>query len=148
MNKVCSKCNIFKNVVDFYNSKKSKDGFQYWCKTCSNAARVESYRKNPIKTREYSLFIQDRNRKHIKSHLEAHPCVDCGEDDIIVLEFDHTQNDKLYDVSTLVFREVSLKTIDIEIEKCEVRCANCHRRITHQRRLAQSGRASVLHTEG
>lgn len=146
--KTCSSCNTPKDHTGFYRSSKSKDGYNSWCKTCSNNARVQSYRRNPKKTREYSLFVQNRNREHIKSYLKGHPCVDCGERDIIVLEFDHTSDNKLYDVSALVFREVSIATIDAEIAKCEVRCANCHRRITYQRRLAQSGRAAVLHTEG
>lgn len=61
-------------------------------------------------------------------YLREHPCVDCGEKDIMVLEFDH-QRDKLMDISTLI-RRGSLQTVKNEVAKCEVRCANDHRRKT------------------
>jgi len=58
-----------------------------------------------------------------------HPCADCGESDIVVLEFDH-QRDKVADVSLLARDGYSLDKIKREIDKCEVVCANCHRRRT------------------
>ena len=57
--------------------------------------------------------------------------MDCGESDILVLEFDHTKKEKDGDISYMVWRR-SLKVIQEEITKCEVRCANCHRRKTHK----------------
>jgi hypothetical protein len=58
--------------------------------------------------------------------------MDCGETDPDVLEFDHLR-DKRADISTLVQYGVSWKTVQDEIAKCEVRCANCHRRRTATR---------------
>ena len=57
-------------------------------------------------------------------------CVDCGEADPIVLEFDHVRGTKQDNVSTLIGRAFSWKRILEEVAKCEVRCANCHRRKT------------------
>lgn len=59
-----------------------------------------------------------------------HPCVDCGEGDPIVLEFDHITDDKTSGISDLVGTGVSLDILIAEIAKCVVRCANCHRRKT------------------
>jgi hypothetical protein len=66
----------------------------------------------------------------------THPCIDCGESDPIVLEFDHREGEKkLAAVSTLMTQmKASLKTIKAEIVKCDVRCANCHRRKTAKER--------------
>ena len=36
----------------------------------------------------------------------------------------------------MVHRGHSIQNLDSEIAKCEVRCANCHRRITHLRRVS------------
>ncbi len=77
-----------------------------------------------------------RNREFLNTHLESHPCVDCGESDIVVLEFDHVRGVKKYNVSNMVASGHSLRKIRAEIDKCEIRCANCHRRVTAKRRLS------------
>lgn len=68
------------------------------------------------------------------AYKSEHPCVDCGEADPIVLDFDHIGDDKLGNIADLVARAVGWDRILAEIAKCEVRCANCHRRVTYYRR--------------
>jgi len=68
-------------------------------------------------------------RVYVIDYLMMHPCVDCGETDLIVLEFDH-QRDKKYNIAKLITNNCSLKRLVLEIDKCQVRCANCHRRKT------------------
>lgn len=76
-------------------------------------------------------------REWLDAYLAGHPCVDCGEDDPVVLEFDHVRGVKKYIVSRMMnARGQRLPKVIEEVAKCEVRCANCHRRVTHQRRLA------------
>jgi hypothetical protein len=70
----------------------------------------------------------------IRAYLLEHPCVDCGESDVTVLDFDHVRDSKRMDVSALVAGGYSWHAIADEIAKCDVRCANCHRRATHARR--------------
>jgi len=72
--------------------------------------------------------------KRLLEYFESHPCVDCGERDPVVLEFDHLR-DKRFDIAN---RLVSVKwqTILDEMAKCEVVCSNCHRRRTAVRRGA------------
>ena len=55
-------------------------------------------------------------------------CIICDESDPVVLEFDHRDgNDKIDSVSNLI-RNSSWDRIAAELAKCDVLCANCHRR--------------------
>lgn len=87
--------------------------------------RVEQNRKS------YRLNASTRvkeNQLKVFRYLENHPCVDCGVSNPLVLEFDHIiPEDKFNCVSYLVCSGYGLDTILSEMEKCEVRCANCHR---------------------
>lgn len=80
-----------------------------------------------------------QHRQNIHAYLLAHPCVDCGEADPIVLEFDHRDPvEKSFDISTAASTTWKWETIEAEIAKCDVRCCNCHRRRTHaQRQLGE-----------
>ena len=62
---------------------------------------------------------------------KQHPCVDCGEVDPRVLQFDHVIGVKKANVSSLAYHNKASKdTLLNEIAKCMVRCANCHVRKT------------------
>jgi hypothetical protein len=92
------------------------------------------HRKKVIaKAKEYSKAAKSRIRAYINTHLQANPCVDCGETDIVVLEFDHIGDDKQFSISDATRHGYSIKKIATEIAKCEVRCANCHRKKTYER---------------
>lgn len=64
-------------------------------------------------------------------YFKLHPCVDCGESDPLVLEFDHLR-DKTFNIARAM-PDRGWDSILAEIEKCEVVCANCHRRRTLRR---------------
>lgn len=65
----------------------------------------------------------------IVSYLAKHPCVDCGETDPLVLQFDHVAGVKTINV-TATLHLADWGKIAAEIAKCAVRCANCHSRKT------------------
>jgi len=70
-------------------------------------------------------------RQFLYNYLSSHPCVGCGEDDPMVLEFDHIDpKEKYMAISAMVRDNHSIKSIEAEIAKCQVLCANCHRRRT------------------
>lgn len=86
------------------------------------------------RARAKNLETRDAVRKFLFGYVTTHPCVDCGEADPIVLEFDHRGDDvKVFDVGDAIRRGYSLNSVKAEVEKCDVRCANCHRRITYKR---------------
>ncbi len=81
-------------------------------------------------------LLRSQNYVHLIGYLCAHPCVDCGENDVRVLQFDHTDpTTKEDNVSRLVKTSAWVRVLD-EIRKCAVRCANCHRIKTAERRAA------------
>lgn len=71
-------------------------------------------------------------RERLLDHFRRNPCVDCGETDVRTLEFDHV-DEKLWTISHLRERGVPLDVLEAEIRRCEVVCANCHRRRTATR---------------
>lgn len=125
--KTCSRCGAKRFLHKFHRRTKSKDGHQSWCKECSCIERVASYKRNPQKQREYARKRTTDIRKRLWTFLQSNPCVDCGEDNPIVLEFDHVRGTKVDAVALLVKDGYGWETIMSEIEKCDVRCANCHR---------------------
>ena len=75
------------------------------------------------------LATNQRARDYVWGVLTGSSCVDCGEDDPLVLEFDHRgDSPKLYNIAEMMDSSVSL--IMAEIAKCDVRCANCHKKKT------------------
>jgi len=79
------------------------------------------------------------NQKRLVSYLRVHPCVDCGETDIVVLQFDHVRGKKFKEIGRMM--ACAWKTIEREIAKCVVRCANDHIRRTAK--VQKSYRVSV-----
>ena len=124
--KKCPRCKEIKLLVEFRIRTKSKDGLQSWCRICSNIARMDSYRKDPSVNRKNHVLRKQRNRKFIKNFLYGKKCMDCPENDPVALQFDHRKGKKIDTVSSMAGRGLSIEKIVKEIEKCEIRCANCH----------------------
>ena len=45
--KLCKKCDLEKDLSDFYRHPKSKDGLQSYCRSCSKEAARNFFIKNP-----------------------------------------------------------------------------------------------------
>jgi hypothetical protein len=136
--RVCSKCKLMKDVAEFSFRSKSKGTRHSYCLGCGRVFAKNHYSKNVLyyvrnARARRNEFINEINEK-IFNFLETHPCVDCGEDDPVVLEFDHVRGEKSYNVSTMGWLALAWDSVLKEIAKCEVRCANCHRRKTAERK--------------
>jgi len=101
-------------------------------------ASAEHYKRNKAlyKSRSKKRNHNQRswNKEFILRIKNMFDCVDCGESEPIVLEFDHVRGEKYKNVSDMVNQSYSIETIKDEIRKCDIRCANCHRKKTHERR--------------
>jgi len=68
-------------------------------------------------------------REWVAERKASKGCARCGESDPDVLDFHHQDTDRKDEkVSRLVLQEVPKERLRSEMEKCEVLCANCHRR--------------------
>ncbi|MDQ2688316.1 MAG: hypothetical protein M3Y28_10665, partial [Armatimonadota bacterium] len=81
------------------------------------------------KARVRTQETKSLHRERVLTHLSAHPCVDCGETDFVCLDFDHVRGQKNHNISEMI-GDHAWEKIEAEIAKCEIRCANCHRRKT------------------
>ncbi|MGK5112784.1 hypothetical protein [Geodermatophilus sp. CPCC 205506] len=85
--------------------------------------------------RAYRLALFDayvaESRQKLWQYLREHPCMDCGETDIVVLHFDHRDREsKEMIISRMVASGRRWAVMLREIEKCDVVCGNCHARRT------------------
>lgn len=130
--KVCTRCKESKPLTEFNYKFKEREIFQYHCKECSRKYVQAHYSMNREyylqKARKRNGLVRKQIRDYVLHYLNAHSCVDCGENDPNVLEFDHIR-DKSFVISS-IGRNKTLRIVRDEIKKCEVRCANCHRRKT------------------
>jgi hypothetical protein len=133
--KRCARCGEEKPESEFGFKRKDRKWLVSYCRSCVRERSKEHYAAN---RRRYMVRARRRDQRErmnrtylIVEYLQAHPCVDCGETDPLVLEFDHMR-DKSFNIGHEL---TSRAWADIlaEIEKCEVRCANCHRRRTAER---------------
>lgn len=131
--KFCRLCKIDKDINEFAWKAKAKNLRQSYCKECQKIRSKAHYAGNREKyiekARKRNRLILRQIQDYVWKYLSTHACIDCGESDIVVLEFDHIGK-KAHNLSELIRERSSLTVVMKEIEKCSVRCANCHRRKT------------------
>ncbi len=112
MTKTCTKCLISKNLTDFYNQndRKSKASF---CKNCFNKYCIDRWSAKKLEAIIY----------------KGSKCVDCNlqNEHPSVYEFHHLDPSQK-DYSWTKLRLRSNQDIKLELDKCILLCANCHRK--------------------
>jgi hypothetical protein len=131
----CSRCKEEKPTEDFAWRRRAKGQRDTYRRPCRSAYHREHYQANKQRyidaaARRRKAQLQERFI-FLMAYFRNHPCVDCGENDPIVLEFDHLQ-DKKFAISAGIRNRNWADVLD-EIAKFEVVCANCHRRRTIMR---------------
>ena len=128
--KTCSKCNISKEETEFYFTNKKHDKLKARCKACTKIDKHEYYIKNKdtiipkvqIRNNRWALWLQNK-----KENLK---CIKCGEDFGPCIDFHHRDpSEKEYSISSMIGRGWPFWKIEKEMEKCDVLCANCHRKL-------------------
>jgi hypothetical protein len=136
--KRCQVCKEYKDEEEFswrFKVLGRRDGT---CKACRKKYndkyfKGEAPERHLQQVRERKQAAHEFAREYVLSYLSTHPCEQCGEGDIRVLEFHHT-GDKDQTVSKMVGEGFSIERIHQELMKCKVLCANCHRKLTIEER--------------
>ena len=157
--KVCTICRSQRENAEFNRKSASPDGLQNVCRDCNRAQARDYYARN--REAHVRTIMQRKTAQRraaidaVAEHLLTHACVDCGEADVRVLDFDHRVGaGKAADVMRLVQHGYSLARITAEIAKCDVRCRNCHAKVTYERMgdnwrsRTQSRRSPTAHDVG
>ena len=126
----CGRCSALKPLEAFAWRRKSRNQRDNYCRPCRADYKQEHYAAN----RQRYIATALRRKRALAAeraaflieYFRAHPCADCGETDPVVLEFDH-RGDKAFTIGAAL-RDRRWDDILDEIAKCDVVCANCHRR--------------------
>ncbi len=148
MEKVCTTCKQSRTLTEFNRRRRSNDGLQSICRSCDNVRAREYYANN--RAAHVRVIMARKAAQRIAAldalgtYLLAHPCVDCGESDIRVLDFDHRESDQKHaEVMKLAQDGYSIAKIMAEIAKCDVRCRNCHAKVTYER-MGDNWRSALI----
>jgi len=83
MEKKCNKCNVVKDVSEFYKAKTTKDGLRGGCKVCISEQKKEYRKTNPDKIKEYrkankekasiyAKIYREKNKENITQNTKAY----------------------------------------------------------------------------
>jgi hypothetical protein len=129
--KRCNTCQKMRQLSEFNVRTSASDGLQSRCRECCRDWYREHRAVHIANVARRNIAYRRTLRAQIAAYFATHPCVDCGERDIRCLQFDHRdRSTKTANVAYLLGGAMSWKSILAEIEKCDVRCANCHSRRT------------------
>ena len=131
ISKLCPRCGLDKALSEFATRGQGPWSPASYCRPCQREYCRAHYRRNKTKHNRRRRDNQDayvsRNRARMYEYLIERGCVDCGNKNPVVLEFDHVRGRKQREVSVMVGLGLSWSRIMHEVAKCEIRCANCHR---------------------
>lgn len=124
---LCRICNQLKDIEEFPISTSK------WTNKIDGTKHTKKYRRKECKGCHYKKRKPNDkakvevNRQVFLTYLNEHPCVDCGENNLDLLEFDHkTPTQKEGHISGMLHTH-SWKIIEEEISKCDILCRNCHK---------------------
>jgi len=95
----------------------------------------DAHKKHLKQVKERTEAARAAGKEYVFQYLLTHPCTHCRETDPRVLELYHRDpSEKDMDVTHMLSGGYSIQRIQAELAKCDVLCANCHRRVTVEQR--------------
>lgn len=154
--KICTRCGIEKDESEFYRDYRYGEGhYKSICKSCwserkkqyrlTHAVEISEsskryYREHKDEINRRTSKWQQDNRERITEQQRIKrqpfkeklfslktPCVKCGEDRLLVIQFHHINpQDKLFQINQNAVKKRSEEEIETELKKCVCLCSNCH----------------------
>ena len=126
-----------------------KKGYQSLCKNCKSDYNKKHYIKDKSKyinrAEQRNKIVKDNIKEKILTYLKDKKCARCPESDVIVLDFHHREpKEKAFEIATGVKMMYKWEIIEQEISKCEMLCANCHRRLHAKENNSYKYQASLV----
>ena len=88
------------------------------------------YANNRKQVKREVVVRRELIRQWLRDYKSRQRCQECGENDSVVLDFHHRNSEeKDSEIGNAWRRGWGKKRILAEIKKCDVLCANCHRRL-------------------
>ncbi len=93
------------------------------------------YQKNREKAKNDVFVRRQEIKEWFWNYKKKLSCSRCGDSHPAIIDFHHTNSEeKEAGIVEMVVNGYSKETILAEIEKCEVVCSNCHRKIHYDER--------------
>ncbi len=87
--------------------------------------------------RKTKNVLKEKRRSFIDMKKVESGCRDCGIRDVRVLEFHHIEgNTKDFAIADYYYHQYGEERLLIEMAKCEILCANCHRILHYTQKSA------------
>lgn len=126
--KHCPRCLLDKPLDAFAWRVKSKGTRNSACKECQKEISQKHYRDKKQDYFDRNAKRQAEINRFVNEYKEASGCVDCKRQDLphYALDMHHREPDGKTDIVSRL-KLFGLKKVKIELEKCDVVCATCHR---------------------
>ena len=70
--RICSKCNIEKDIKEYSLRKSSSDGVSYWCRGCCKEKNKKYYKNNKEALKEYFKQYNKENKEALKEYFKQY----------------------------------------------------------------------------
>lgn len=126
----CTLCKTDKPATEFYSRVSGKPYPQ--CKDCHKKYVRAAYHRDKPAGRDRVKQQRQKLVEWFRDYKRGLKCSRCPENHWACIEFHHKDpKTKEFSIVRAIARRLSIKRILAEIEKCEVLCANCHRKLHH-----------------
>ncbi len=127
--KKCSSCGEEKEITNFHFKNKTKQSRNSNCIECQLKYGKKHYNDNKEVYIDQAKQWKLNEKIKFYNWLSLKSCEKCNEENIVLLEFHHPDDNKEFNISSKI-GIMSFESLQDEINKCEIICVSCHRKVT------------------